>query len=141
MNSDNKRAFVTGSRAYGTPRKDSDIDLVVFVTEADLKRLQDFCELSGHEQAELDVEYISAGGTPLRFGELNLLCVTDERKYNVWRKGTVELKRRVKRKGKSQSREHAIEFFRQLRKQAGFSVGPPAGSRLSKFGSNEDVPF
>lgn len=28
------KAFITGSRAYGTPREDSDLDLVILTTPA-----------------------------------------------------------------------------------------------------------
>lgn len=115
------RVFVTGSRAYGLPRVDSDIDLVVFVTEADLERLMEFGE---HMIDPQDPDYIAASGIPFRFGDLNLLCVTDAKKYDIWLKGTRHLK-----KQKPVTREFAIRYFRKLRKQADFTV-PDDGESL-----------
>ena len=108
------KAFVTGSRVYGQPRVDSDIDLVVFLSPADLERLTVFGQQMTSPE---DPDYVMAGGIPFRFGDLNLLCVTDEKKYEVWKKGTRHLKRQ-----KPVTRGFAVRYFRDLRKKAGFHI-------------------
>lgn len=67
-------AFITGSHAYGTPNKDSDVDLVVRMSKATLKKLH---ELSGIKEGE-----------PLRFGNLNLIACTNDLEMAVWKVGT-----------------------------------------------------
>ena len=93
------KAFVTGSHAYGTPIEKSDVDLVVFMSEEDLKILQ---EVSG------------STGNSLRFGNLNLLCVTDGDSYEVWLKGTRELREKA-----PVERTEAVAHFKSLRHQWG----------------------
>ena len=61
-------AFVTGSQAYGTATKDSDIDLVCFVSE---ETKQQLIEL--------------AGGLPIRFGKLNLILETSVGMFAAWK--------------------------------------------------------
>lgn len=83
------QSFLTGSRRYGTPRPDSDIDLVVLMDGSELVELAKFADNTddlgspGGEQYE--------DGCSLRFGKLNLLCVTQERHFKVWKQGTDEL--------------------------------------------------
>ncbi len=115
----NRKAFLTGSYAYGKPTRDSDIDLVVFVSETDLEKLRGQADDAPSDQVKADVDndYISAGGTPLRFGRLNLICCVGDKYYDVWRKGTFELKQRA-----PVSRDEACAHFRKLRKEAGFCV-------------------
>src|ERR1700731_342638 len=84
------RSFVTGSHAYGIPNEDSDVDLVVLVTEKDMERLMASCP----DLSDVDKEYMSGAYTQsLRFGKLNLLVCTDERAFDVWRRGTRLLKK------------------------------------------------
>lgn len=76
-------AFLTGSRVYGRPGPNSDIDLVVRV---DPRLAGILRALSGATGIDDD-----AGAKPVRFGKLNLiLCETDEQ-YAVWAKGTAEM--------------------------------------------------
>lgn len=96
------KAFVTGSRVYGEPHPASDIDLIVLI--------------EGDDQALLEVMSDSnreSGGDSLTFGGLNLICVHDQRAYDVWRQGTNELIAR-----KPVTRDDAVETFRRLRKAA-----------------------
>jgi hypothetical protein len=63
------RSFITGSRAYGRPKWDSDVDLVIFVdddTKEDLIKLSD------------------DGKMPCRYGKLNLIFATTEEEYAAW---------------------------------------------------------
>lgn len=125
------KAFVTGSHAYGSPGTDSDMDLVLYVTPKDLNRLR---ALADHEEpSPLAQDYIYAGGTPLRFGRLNLICCTYEKYFEVWRDGTRRLKRMA-----PVTRQFAVAFMTKLRREAGFSV--PDVPPEKKF-KEEDIPF
>ncbi len=74
-----ERAFITGSRAHGTPREDSDIDLVIALHEKDYRTLWALCEDS-----------------KLQFGKLNLVafnmdCPEDVERFKAWKKVNYEL--------------------------------------------------
>jgi len=116
-------AFLTGSRAYGTPREDSDIDLVVLMSPADSRTLCD--HVQGDDMAERG-EYDSGGHSfALRFGNLNLIVTTGWRHYACWRAGTEEL---VKRR--PVTREEAVTHFTQRRKE--FSQGNTEASAVAE---------
>jgi predicted nucleotidyltransferase len=108
------RSFLTGSRVYGTPRQDSDIDLVVLVSEGDLIALSKLADELKDLESPGGAYY--EDGTSLRFGKLNLLCVTEEKHFDVWRKGTEELMLIA-----PVTREHACGFLDGLRKRAKIS--------------------
>lgn len=74
-----ERAFITGSRAYGTPREDSDIDLVVPLYEKDYRTL-----------------WALSGGNKLMFGKLNIVAFNmsdeeDAKRFFAWKKVNYEL--------------------------------------------------
>lgn len=95
------RAFLTGSRAYGMPRGGSDIDLIVFTNKECLDTLIELAD---------DRTTGSGGDTgSLRFGRLNLICVTDPLDYQAWEEGTEKLISR-----KPVTRDEAIGVFRRL---------------------------
>lgn len=104
------KSFVTGSRVYGTPRPDSDIDLVVLLSCPDLSRLIDAADNQDDLGSPGGEHY--EDGRSLRFGTLNLLCVTDKKHFDVWAKGTEELyaKRPV-------TRDQAIMHLSKLRQE------------------------
>ena len=124
------KAFLTGSRAYGTPQPSSDIDLVVFLSRDDLAVLRQFDEgpdprHTTNTGSEPDKPFEDGVGAPLRFGKLNLLCITDPKAYACWLNGTATLKKMA-----PVSRDFAVEFFRKLREEAGLTgtkkqVGAP----------------
>lgn len=97
------KSFVTGSRAYGTPRKDSDIDLVIF---ADNETAQLLAEQAANREQAL------GSGAPddvsLRFGRLNLIVLTDEDKFDLWQKATQALIAR-----RPVTREEAVDYHRE----------------------------
>lgn len=112
-------AFLTGSRVYGEPHKDSDVDLVVLVSASDLKKLRPLSDTEGDEET---ANYIAAGGIPLRFGSLNLICCCDAKMYLIWRRGTAALKKRSRQTGRPITRDRAVKYLRRRRKAAGFHV-------------------
>jgi Kef-type K+ transport system membrane component KefB len=70
-------SFITGSRAYGTPRPDSDVDLVILTDEDTATALRT----------------LSDGKGAVRFGKLNLVVCTTQDEYAVWRLGTTQMLR------------------------------------------------
>lgn len=77
------RAFLTGSRAYGTPSEDSDIDIAMLLSKEDLDALLKLCD---GVDATSPNPYQS--GWSLRFGKLNLLCFDSEPEFKGWMKAT-----------------------------------------------------
>jgi hypothetical protein len=92
------KAFLTGSRAYGTPRADSDWDLVVLA-----------------ESDEVERELRAA------VGKLDLITCVDEKEYECWKRGT-----EVLRCVRPCTRKQAVATFKRLWKEAGL-VDPYAG--------------
>ncbi len=82
------KSFLTGSRRYGTPRADSDIDLVVLMDVNELVELAKLADNTDDFGSPGGEQYDD--GCSLRFGKLNLLCVTQEH-FKVWKQGTDEL--------------------------------------------------
>jgi predicted nucleotidyltransferase len=103
-------AFLTGSYAYGTPRVDSDIDLVVMVSPAQGRALEEMSD-TPREDGELD--YDKEHALVLRFGQLNLICCLSQKWFDVWKAGTTELQKRA-----PVSREEACRLFKRLREEA-----------------------
>lgn len=102
------RAFITGSRAYGRPGLNSDVDLVVLVDEATAREL---IRLSEHKKE------------PVRFGSLNLILCVDETEYAVWRLGT----RQMQRSKAKHTRDQAREVLDKLRDLAGIKDESQSG--------------
>lgn len=78
--SDEQRPFITGSRAYGSPSDDSDLDIVIrcdryvaAVVEA----------LVGKSSSDYDHESVS-----VQCGNVNLHLCTTDREYDRWKLGT-----------------------------------------------------
>ena len=62
-------SFLTGSRVYGTPSDQSDLDLVIRVSPEDMETLKKASD---------------NGRLPIRFGKLNLICCVDEAHYDAF---------------------------------------------------------
>lgn len=75
----------------------------------DLSALIDAAEANAELGASGGEQY--EDGRSLRFGPLNLLCVTDEKHFEVWREGTQELACKS-----PVTRDFAIEFLRKFRR-------------------------
>ena len=107
------RAFITGSRKYGFPEVNSDIDLVVFIQSEDEYEL--LAKLSDASGGITFVEEYEGTVLPsLRFGNLNLICCISEAEYNCWRDGTNEMAAM-----KPITRDMAIEHLAKLRIERG----------------------
>ena len=104
--------FLTGSRVYGTPRPDSDWDLVVLVDPETAYALASaFCDTDTEEFATDAYKGCGFQVTVEKNGKkLNLLVSTTQKAFDQWRTGTESLKKR-----KPVTREFACEVFKALR--------------------------
>lgn len=100
------KAFLTGSRRYGIPKENSDIDLVVFMDPEEAKKL---LVLVGRDLRN-ENSAASPKGFSVRFGNLNLLIETDIGHYQDWVDGTAELVA-----ASPVSRETAVAVFDKFR--------------------------
>ena len=103
-------ALLTGSRAYGTPREDSDVDLVIRVRDAaTLAAIIDAADPadpdSPHKPSAVGFRTAS-----FRFGRLNLIIAHTDAQYATWAAGTAELVDRA-----PVTREEAVATFKRLR--------------------------
>lgn len=98
-------AVLTGSRVYGTPREDSDVDLAVLVSLEDFDKLVALFPPGGEADS-----YKGCPAQPLRIGKLNLLLVTSEAHLAIWRAGTDILKANA-----PVTREQAMQLFAEMR--------------------------
>lgn len=123
---------MTGSKIYGIPSKNSDIDLVVFVSDEELEMLRQEADEDVSRNQEADEHYQELGSVSLRFGKLNLLCCTKEKVYEVWKRGTFRLKRQS-----PVSRAFACRLMDTLRQEAG--IGEPETHKESKSPKTEGI--
>ncbi len=112
-------SFLTGSRAYGTPRDDSDVDFACLCGDMHaLSELARFADQCGGSPNGRD-------GVTLMFGKLNLLIFADPRAFEAWKIATSSLQSRA-----PQSRDEAIlEIDKELTK----AIPGPAGTRGVPF--------
>lgn len=108
------RVLFTGSRVYGTPRVDSDLDIVMQVTPSEL----DVIRASVGKPLDALANSNSAEGTrradfSFRHFLLNFILVTTDRQFDVWERGTRLLQQRANQKGPV-TRVLAVELFRRL---------------------------
>jgi hypothetical protein len=71
--------FLTGSREYGVPRDDSDVDLVAYCEITTIHKIL--------KKAD-DIDDYGNGSAALRFGDLNLILCSDAGQYEAWKNGT-----------------------------------------------------
>jgi predicted nucleotidyltransferase len=88
-----KNAFLTGSRKYGIPKDDSDIDVAVLVDTS----LKNFLFSQSEDK-----------GGSVRFGKLNLILLDSPKEFMVWREATNTLNEQS-----PVSREFAIDFIKR----------------------------
>lgn len=129
-------AIVTGSHAYGKPRPDSDVDVVVLVTEDDKMLLVGLAAIADpkagfktkrlcEHNLEGDYAGVGANAAVLRFGILNLLITTDPLSFEVWRRGTEQLIAHKQKTGQPVSREVAVQHLKNLREHCGVAIQEP----------------
>lgn len=92
---------MVGSRVYGTPREDSDFDLVVPMAPEVAAKLY---ELAGFDP-----------NGPLYFGKLNIIPATSDAQYEAWVDGLAVAVAEQEATQKPLSRERAVEIFKAFR--------------------------
>lgn len=107
-------SFMTGSHVYGTPKPESDIDLVVRIEPDELEELR---------RSMNTTDPVDDYGTShsLRFGSLNLICCTTDEWFEDWKQGT-----EVLAKKKPVEREEAVRVFKAIfaARASGLSLVP-----------------
>jgi hypothetical protein len=107
-------AIVTGSRKYGVPREDSDLDLVVLVSKTDFALLASVADQKPNGiNSEGQPQYDSDAGYPFRFGRLNLLACDEADQWSNWKDGTDALATRASA-GETITRDEAKRVFRKI---------------------------
>ena len=99
------KCFLTGSRCYGIPRDDSDVDIVISVDENDCRDRDMFKEIRNLADEIKEYSELSAS---FRFGSLNLIVTRDAHQYAAWLEGTAELRGR-----RPVDRETAVETMKR----------------------------
>lgn len=103
-------SFITGSRVYGSPRDDSDLDIVVLVNPELAKLLADLCDPM--KPGEKGV---------YRFGKLNLIVTFTQEEFACWKIATDDLIA-LSLKGNPATREEAIKYIDSIFEQNGVST-------------------
>ena len=97
-------AFITGSRAYGVPKENSDIDLVLPLPKEVIKILRPWGEDGSN----------CPGSTSMKFGRLNLIIPDSPESIAVWEQGTAQLIAHG-----PVTRKAAMDLFHKMRRAAG----------------------
>lgn len=138
-------AFITGSRAYGKPKKSSDVDLVVLVTPEHLEVLAKMADSDDEDRkknqdSDSGPQWEGGKSKSLRFGRMNLLCLTDPIAYAVWLKGTEVMVEAYNKTG-AVDRDQAIKFFDKMRHSAGlYSRRPRLNDKEEDFEEESGYP-
>jgi predicted nucleotidyltransferase len=107
--------FVTGSWAYGEPRPDSDIDVVVLCTDQELTQLvhryPGLQTLGSSDNSAVDEDREAYS---LRVHDVNLLATNSPKVYECWLDGT-----RALTLASPVTREGAVAVFKALRTARG----------------------
>jgi hypothetical protein len=105
--------FITGSWMYGSPRPDSDIDLVLppMDTHPTLGRPAMYQQLISNSDN---------AAQPIKYGKLNLILCSTQKQYDLWKQGTIELRSRSIVFGPI-ARQAAIDHFDALFESHGLS--------------------
>lgn len=134
-------AFITGSRAYGTPSPGSDVDLVVFVDAETLASLRTAAAFPiGPAQDGPSAKDTGADGASLRFGALNVIATTSRQRFDSWASGTRMLKGLA-----PVTRSVAVAAFKELFEKEGpernepSEEGSPASAKPLTQQTNERV--
>lgn len=118
--------YITGSRAYGIPSDESDIDLVVCLPREDIEKLWSLTE----------------GSITLMFGKLNLVAFNiddpeDMERYKSWSAAHDRLMAI-----KPVTKERAIQEFREANAESAYTVNPKSFYRSFNYEYDDsDLPF
>lgn len=100
--------FITGSRCYGEPTEESDLDLVVPMPAEVANKIWE--ELFPEKP---ETEYGLGDFSVFRFGQLNLIATHTERAYDAWKVGTDKCVAQLLKKRKALTRSEAVTIIRR----------------------------
>lgn len=114
-------SFFTGSRIYGTPKPESDLDLCLLVTDREYDLLAALADRSPDHKTFLAGSEAGQGKwntktRSFRFGRLNILATTDTEMYRAWKSATEGLQKAQEIMGPV-SREQAVAAFQKYEKE------------------------
>lgn len=94
------KCFLTGSRVYGTPKEDSDLDMVILIEEEEERDY--ILALKDNPNAKMTM-----------FGNINLIVVKSEDEYYAWKSATelLESKKPVTKKKAKETIKNNLETF------------------------------
>ena len=101
------KCFLTGSRRYGMPRDDSDVDMVIFCDDAnDAEDGRLFAALRDHAT---EIKEYGEESACLRYARLNLIITRCPEQWKAWRDGTIDCDTRA-----PVTREVAVETMKKM---------------------------
>lgn len=106
------KSFLTGSHRYGSTTEESDIDLVIHISEEDARGL--IAQSDNPPSEELIQHYGINGLNTVRFGILNILICTNPLHFMAWRVGTYLCEDKCDELGRPLEREEAVAIFSKL---------------------------
>ena len=109
-------SFVTGSRVYGTPTADSDLDLVI------------------RASPELKEQLESNYGRPIRIGNLNLIVATSNNDYNAWQAAKEKCLKAKKFAGRPLTKKESIDVHDAVRYEYSSSYNGESGKLYALIG-------
>lgn len=113
-------SFLTGSRVYGQPKGNSDIDMVVRLSRVEAAMLSRLADSSINREGE-NREYGEGGELPdmmtMRFGGLNIICCLTAGAYKAWKDGTKQCLDETPPGGLP--RKKAVKIFSKLFRERG----------------------
>lgn len=94
------RVVFTGSYAYGRPTEESDVDVVVQVTEDELVSIRADLMTRGVTFTSARFDTFDGYKSPaleesFRIGKINFILVTNDAQFAVWEQGTAECRKRA----------------------------------------------
>jgi hypothetical protein len=111
--------FITGSRIYGSPTEDSDLDMVIIAREHEWDFLVD-----------------SQGGKfPVRYGKLNLILCRNNREYDSWKEARDLCIKRKNKIGRPLTKDEACLIHDMVHEKNGTDIGDASGKP-----EGEDMP-
>jgi hypothetical protein len=120
-------ALFTGSRVYGRPKKKSDLDLVLLVSEEELRMLKKTADAVA---TRFQYEGSTASFT---FGRLNVIAVTDPVAFAVFEKATARLLDMKDANQRGVDRSVAVSVMENCRRRHGLH------GRFAKTEDEEEV--
>ncbi len=106
-----RHPFITGSRVYGDPKPDSDLDMVIIADKDVESRLLEH----------------SGGEFPVRYGKLNLILCRNGKEYDSWKEAMTKCLNRKNKLGRPLTKEEACLIHDLVHEKNGTVIGDASG--------------